>query len=72
MKNLKSIFKKNYFIINEKLNEIVKCYDPMAMENTKKLFPDLTYCPDEYETAKDSDALVVLTEWNQFRKSDIK
>ena len=71
MKNLKSIFKKNYFIINEKLNEVVKCYDPLAMENTKKLFPDLTYCQDEYETACDSDALVILTEWNQFRNLDL-
>ena len=71
MKNLKSIFKKNYFIINEKLNEIVKCYDPLAMENTKKLFLDLIYCSDEYETARDSDALVILIEWNQFRNLDL-
>ena len=71
MKNLKSIFKKNYFIINEKLNEIVKCYDPLAMENTKKLFPDLIYCSDEYEVAQGSDALVILTEWNQFRNLDL-
>ena len=68
---MKSIFKKNYFIINEKLNEIVKCYDPLAMENTKKIFPDLTYCQDEYETAQNSNALVILTEWNQFRNIDL-
>ena len=50
---------------------IIKCYDPLAMENTKKLFPDLIYCSDEYETARDSDALVILTEWNQFRNLDL-
>ena len=53
------------------MNEIVKCYDPLAMENTKKLFLDLIYCSDEYETARDSDALVILTEWNQFRNLDL-
>jgi len=31
----------------------------------------LIYCPDEYETARDSDALVILTEWNQFRNIDL-
>ena len=50
---------------------IIKCYDPLAMENTKKLFSDLIYCSDEYETARDSDALVILTEWNQFRNLDL-
>jgi len=43
----------------------------MAMENAKKLFPDLTYCQDEYETACDSGALVILTKWNQFRNLDL-
>jgi UDPglucose 6-dehydrogenase len=49
----------------------IQCFDPMAMENTKKILPDLTYCQDEYETAKDTDALVILTEWNQFRNLDL-
>jgi UDPglucose 6-dehydrogenase len=49
----------------------IRCFDPLAMDNTRKLLPDLTYCRDEYETAKDSDALVVATEWNQFRNLDL-
>jgi len=49
----------------------VKCFDPLAMENTRKILPDLTYCQDEYETAKQSDALVIATEWNQFRNLDL-
>ena len=49
----------------------IKCFDPMAMKNTKKVLPNLTYCQDEYETAKDSDALVIATEWNQFRNLDL-
>ncbi len=49
----------------------IKCYDPLAIENTKKILSDLTYCNDEYETAQDSDALVIATEWNQFRNLDL-
>jgi UDPglucose 6-dehydrogenase len=49
----------------------IRCFDPLAMENTKKILPNLTYCQDEYETAKDSDALVIATEWNQFRNLDL-
>jgi len=49
----------------------IKCFDPLAMDNTKKILPHLTYCQDEYETAKASDALVIATEWNQFRNLDL-
>jgi UDPglucose 6-dehydrogenase len=41
------------------------------MDNTKNILPDLTYCQDEYETAEGSNALVVATEWNQFRNLDL-
>jgi UDPglucose 6-dehydrogenase len=60
-------------IINLLLKEgaNIRCFDPLAMENTRKILPDLTYCKDEYETARDSDALVVATEWNQFRNLDL-
>jgi len=49
----------------------IRCFDPLAMDNAKKILPNLTYCQDEYETAKDSDALVIVTEWNQFRNLDL-
>jgi UDPglucose 6-dehydrogenase len=49
----------------------IKCFDPLAMDNTKKILPNLTYCQDEYETTRDSDALVIATEWNQFRNLDL-
>jgi UDPglucose 6-dehydrogenase len=49
----------------------IRCFDPMAMESTRKILPNLTYCRDEYETAKASDALVIATEWNQFRNLDL-
>jgi len=49
----------------------IRCFDPLAMNNTKKILPSLTYCQDEYETARNSDALVIATEWNQFRNLDL-
>jgi len=49
----------------------IRCFDPLAMDNTEKILPNLTYCRDEYETAQDSDALVIATEWNQFRNLDL-
>ncbi len=49
----------------------IKCFDPLAMENTRKILLDLTYCQDEYETAQGSDTLVIATEWNQFRNLDL-
>ncbi len=49
----------------------IKCFDPLAMDNTKKILPELTYCQDEYETAQGCDALVIATEWNQFRNLDL-
>lgn len=49
----------------------IKCFDPLAMDNSKKILPELTYCQDEYDTARNSHALVILTEWNQFRNIDL-
>ena len=50
----------------------VKLYDPVGMANAKEVLPDsVTYCSDPYEAADGSDALVLLTEWNQFRKLDM-
>ena len=49
----------------------IRCFDPLAMDNTKKILPNLTYCQDEYETAQGSDTLVIATEWNQFRNLDL-
>ena len=57
------------FLLKESAH--IKCFDPLAMENTRKILPNLTYCQDEYKTAQDSDVLVIATEWNQFRNLDL-
>jgi len=49
----------------------IKCFDPLAMENAKKILPDIIYCDNEYEVAEGSDCLVIVTEWNQFRNLDL-
>lgn len=49
----------------------VKGYDPVAKETAKAVFGDtITYCEEAYEALKDCDALMLLTEWNEFRVPD--
>jgi UDPglucose 6-dehydrogenase len=45
----------------------VRAYDPQSIENAKSIFKNLTYCEDAYATAEGADALVLATEWNEFR-----
>lgn len=46
----------------------IKAFDPIAMENAKRLFPNgIEYCKDIYDAAESADAIVLLTEWKQFR-----
>jgi UDPglucose 6-dehydrogenase len=45
----------------------IRAYDPQAMENAKRFFKNVTFCHDAYETAGGADALVIATEWNEFR-----
>jgi UDPglucose 6-dehydrogenase len=49
----------------------IKAYDPVAMDNAKKILKDLTYCDNPYEVAADADALVLVTEWNEFKQLDM-
>jgi UDPglucose 6-dehydrogenase len=61
-------------IIEELLKEGVKinAYDPVAMENAKTVLPkQVNYSPDAYSATKDADAVVIMTEWNEFRQLDL-
>jgi UDPglucose 6-dehydrogenase len=49
----------------------IRVYDPAAMEEAKAVLRDVHYCADPYEVARGCDALVLLTEWNQFRRLDL-
>lgn len=60
-------------IINELQTEgaKIKAYDPEAAKKAKHILSNVEYCNDAYETAKDADALVILTEWEEFKKLDL-
>jgi UDPglucose 6-dehydrogenase len=62
-------------IINELLQEgaRVSIFDPQAMENAKRIWGDrVTYGLDEYNTVSGTDAMIILTEWNQFRNLNLE
>ncbi|CAN5448206.1 UDP-glucose/GDP-mannose dehydrogenase family protein [soil metagenome] len=49
----------------------VRAFDPVGMEAAKHELPDITYCADAYDCAESADALVIVTEWVQFRALDL-
>jgi UDPglucose 6-dehydrogenase len=55
----------------EKRGARIRAYDPQAMGEASKLLPDLATCDDAYEACSGADALVLVTEWNQFRMLDL-
>ena len=48
----------------------VRAYDPAALEEACQIVPGLVPCKDAYEAAQGADALILMTEWNQFRTLD--
>ena len=50
----------------------LKAHDPEAITEARKIFGDKhQYCQDAYETAESADALVIVTEWNSYRRLDL-
>ena len=50
----------------------VKAYDPQAMENASQVFKRVIMCENPYKVAEGADALVLATEWNEFKQIDLK
>jgi UDPglucose 6-dehydrogenase len=50
----------------------IKAYDPTAMEKASALMPKVTYCADAYEVALESDAVVLVTDWDEFKRIDMR
>ncbi|MDZ7363341.1 MAG: UDP-glucose/GDP-mannose dehydrogenase family protein [candidate division KSB1 bacterium] len=50
----------------------IKAYDPVAMQEAKKFLPDIEFMDDTYSPMAGADALIFITEWNQFRSLDLK
>jgi UDPglucose 6-dehydrogenase len=51
----------------QKRGATIRAYDPEAMDNARAMFENVSFCRDAYDAAKDADALVIATEWNEFR-----
>jgi UDPglucose 6-dehydrogenase len=49
----------------------VVAYDPESMENSKKILPDISYLDNPYDVAKDSDLIIIITDWNEFKELDL-
>ena len=50
----------------------VRGYDPEGMEQAREVMPNLTLCANAYQTIEGADALVIVTEWNEFRALDMR
>jgi UDPglucose 6-dehydrogenase len=50
----------------------VTAYDPIAMENTKRIFPQIGYGKNAYDAVEGADAVVVVTEWNEFKQINLE
>ncbi len=61
-------------IINEMVNRgaTVRAFDPVAMDEARHYLPEIEYASDEYDAISGADALIIITEWNQFRALDME
>jgi len=49
----------------------IKAFDPKSMEKAKEVLPQIEYCESPYQAAEGAEALVVVTEWNEFKEMDL-
>ena len=70
MRESPSIDIVNHFV---KMGAKVSAFDPVAMEKAKAIFKDsITYCKDMYQAADGADALVIITDWKEFKAMDLE
>src|SRR4051795_10099469 len=50
----------------------VRAHDPVGIEQARKELPDIEYCDDAYDCVRGADAMVVVTEWVQYRTLDLE
>ncbi len=56
----------------QNLGAVIKAYDPVAVENAKQVLDNVEFFDSPYEAIKDCDALIVVTEWDEFRNLDLR
>ncbi len=49
----------------------IRAFDPAGMDNAREVIEDVTWCESAYEAVKDAEAVVIITEWNEFRALDL-
>jgi len=49
----------------------IKAFDPKSMEKAREILPEIEYCDSPYQAAEGADALVIITEWNEFKEMDL-
>ena len=49
----------------------IKVFDPKSMEKAKEILTDVEYCENPYQAAEGAEALVIVTEWNEFKEMDL-
>ena len=67
-------FAPSIYIIEElqKSGAKIRAYDPEAIRKSKEILKNIEYCNNPYDAANDADALLILTEWNEFKELDFK
>ncbi len=50
----------------------IQAHDPKAMDNFSKVYPEVQYCHSEFDALKGADALVLVTEWNEYRNLNLE
>ncbi|RJQ56937.1 MAG: UDP-glucose/GDP-mannose dehydrogenase family protein [Desulfobacteraceae bacterium] len=56
----------------ERMEAVVHAYDPVSVENARKVLQRTVFFDNPYETIRDCDALIVATEWDEFRNLDMR
>lgn len=56
----------------QKRGSYIKAYDPVSMDRAREIMPDIEYCQDAYMVAQDTDAVALITEWDEFRSLDLE
>jgi UDPglucose 6-dehydrogenase len=51
---------------------VIQVYDPQAMENAKEVLKRVKFCENPYQVAEGADALILATDWNEFKQIDLK
>ncbi len=61
------------YIIKQLMKEKahIRAYDPVSMKESQKVIPAIKYCRNSYDAVRGADALIIVTEWNQFRNLDL-